>query len=113
MPNLRLAGNWKRAKSAALEASRVIKAKRGRLLTLMVYNDSAADQYIQLHNAAALPANGAVPDYVFKVGAGNNGFAEFITTGLDFDTGIVVCNSSTAATKTIGAADCWFLALFD
>jgi hypothetical protein len=96
--------------SVALAASLVIKAAAGTLISLEGHNDGA-QQYIQVHNAAALPANGAVPTYVFLVPADSNFSLTVPVSGIPFITGIVVCNSSTLATKTIGAADCWFTAV--
>lgn len=96
-----------RAQTTALATSLVVKASGGSLVGILGFNNSASDQYIQVHNAASLPANTAVPIVTFKVFAGDN-FFWVPPKPLPLDTGIVVCNSSTAATKTIGAADCWF-----
>lgn len=96
--------------SAALAASLVLRNSPGTLIHLSGYN-SGGDQFIQIHDAAALPANGAVPFRVFKVFAASNFSFEVPLTGEFYGTGIVVCNSSTAPTKTIGAADCWFNAV--
>lgn len=96
--------------SGAAEASKVIKASAGTLISLVGQNDGAT-QYIQIHNAAALPADGAVPVYSFKVDGGTPFSLDVPITGIPFTTGIVVCNSSTLATKTIGAANCFFTAV--
>lgn len=98
--------------SSAAEASAVVKATGGRIYQLIGYNGSASDQFIQLHNAASLPANAAVPYRSFKAVAGKNFSLEIPGDGLPMDTGIVVCNSSTSATKTIGSADCLFYVLY-
>lgn len=98
-----------KATSTALEASRVVKASAGTLLGISGYNGSATGQFIQIHNSATLPADTAVPMEVLYVQPLSS-FA-FECNGLagdTYSTGIVICNSSTAATKTIGAADCWF-----
>jgi hypothetical protein len=99
------------AQTTALAASLVIKAAGGVLISLTGYNSGAA-QFIQVHNAASLPSNTAVPLAVFKAEATQNFYFELSPHGLRLTTGIVVCNSSTAATKTIGAADCWFVATY-
>lgn len=78
-----------------------------RCFDIVGYNNSASDQYIQVHDTAALPANGAVPVAVLLAPAGYQ-FAFTWTAGRLFANGITVCNSSTAATKTIGSADCLF-----
>jgi hypothetical protein len=100
------------AASGALAASLVIKATPGNLYNLNVYNDKAAAQYIQLHDAAALPADTAVPVFTFSVPTKGTVNIPLSIFGKWFANGIVVCNSSTGATKTIGSADCWFDAQF-
>lgn len=94
------------AGGGGLVASRVISARPCKLLALIVYNDAAAQQYIQVHETAAVPADGEVPALppIPVAGKGVVMF-DFGPNGLDLDA-CSVCNSSTAATKTIGAADC-------
>ena len=92
-------------------ASITIKASAGTLYSLHGHNDAASAQYIQIHDASSLPADGAVPEYVIIVPADSNFTIEF-PQGLSLTTGIIACNSSTLATKTIGSADCWFHATY-
>ena len=92
--------------STAYEASRVISANPAVLKGVTGYNSGAA-QFIQLHDAASLPADTAVPVITFTVPASSN-FSLSFPEGRPFANGIVICNSSTGATKTIGSADCWF-----
>lgn len=94
--------------STALEASRVLCAGPAILMGLLVHNTSASAQYIQIHNVDALPANGAAPEVIFIIEAGKTQSIDYSPHGRFFQTGMVVCNSSTVATKTIGSADCWF-----
>ena len=94
----------------ALVASRVISTGGCKLLSLMIYNSNAAAQFIQIHETATLPADTAVPALpAIAVGGNSTVNVDFGSSGIDLDA-LTVCNSSTAATKTIGAADCAILA---
>lgn len=95
------------ARSTALEASRVVKVEGGTLWAIRVTNTSASAQYIQVHNTVSVPADTAVPIETVLVAATNSVVIPF-AYGLRCDTGISLSNSSSAATKTIGSADCWF-----
>lgn len=93
--------------STALEASHLISANPTILIGLTGHN-SGPDQYIQLHNAAAVPADGEVPKIVFKVLAASSFSLDYSPDGRVFSIGLVVCNSTTVGTLTIGSTDCWF-----
>lgn len=105
------AGGFSLVASTAYEASRVLKASAGTLISLVGYNAKTAAQFIQLHNAVSVPADAAVPTYTFTVPGLSNFSLDIPLSGGPFTVGIVVCNSSTGPTKTIGAADCWFSAV--
>jgi hypothetical protein len=101
-----------RANSAALEASRLVKATAGRLISLIGYNSKASAQFVQVHDATSVPADTAIPAVIFTVPASSNFSLDVPVTGMNFTNGIAVSNSSTGPTKTIGSADCWFTASY-
>jgi hypothetical protein len=95
--------------SVAQVASQVVKTTQGRLFSVIGYNAKASAQFIQVHNAAALPSEAAVPIISFTVAASSNfSWVSPNPDGTNFSDGIVVCNSSTQPTKTIGTTDTWF-----
>jgi len=77
----------------------------GLLQNIMGYNSLAADQWVQIHNSASAPADGAVPIYTFRVVALQN-FS--FTIPVPCSAGIYICNSTTGPIKTLGAANCFF-----
>ena len=90
--------------SAAAEASSVTKATPGRVYSIDFMNGNAAPRYFQLFNSATVPADTAVPVLSVYVPAGQSVHMAW-ENGLYFSTGIAWANSSTGATKTVGAAD--------
>src|SRR6185503_16742647 len=88
--------------SVAYEASNIIKAAAGRAYVIEGYNSGPA-QWIQIHNVTTLVANGAVPVLIKKVPTDSNFEFDLGVYGRYFSTGIMVCNSTTGPTKTIGA----------
>jgi hypothetical protein len=98
--------------SQEYEASGVIKEAAGTFFGLMGYNSSASAQFILIFDAAAVPADDAVPKVIVKVPAESSFSISFAPFGKQFANGICWSNSSTGATKTIGSADVWINALY-
>lgn len=94
--------------TVAYSNNQVVKTTAGILFGVTVYNSAATPQFIQLHNTFALPGNGAVPVTLLSVPAMGNLSIDFGVHGKAFGRGIVVCNSTTGPTLTIGSNDCWF-----
>lgn len=101
-----------KASTTALAASLIAKASAGTLYRAIITNTGAA-QFVQIHNTATLPADTAVPAMVVAVPAASSLILDLGPSGLAFSTGITLCNSSTAPTKTIGAADLWLDVLYE
>lgn len=88
-------------------ASAVVKDSPGRVYSVSVINTTGSDRYIQLHNLTAALSGNEVAQYKQSVPANGGviiGQDMFGLSGMEFDNGIVVANSSTAATYTAGSA---------
>lgn len=96
------------ASSTAYETSHIGKASAGTLFAVSIYNSATFAQFYQLHDAASLPANTAVPKSIIRIPAQGTGGWDFGLRGRPFATGIVIANSSTGPTLTIGAADSFY-----
>jgi hypothetical protein len=93
--------------SGAYESSHVLKANQGCLLYLSGYNSGSA-AFIQVFDAATVPADGAAPLKTFAIAGTSNFEVSIPVVGLPCVNGIVVCVSSTAPTKTLGSASVYF-----
>lgn len=90
----------------AAAASAIVATAPGWVFDIFGYNVS--EPFIQLHDAAALPADASVPLLALPVLAGQ-WFEFHFPTGIRFFNGLVLCNSSTDLTKTIGGATTQFV----
>jgi hypothetical protein len=99
--------------SAAAEASKIIKASAGKLISIFFSNGTASPVYLQLANSTTLPADATVPVYTVRCEANSTISIDFSDIGGDyFSTGIVACGSTTQNTKTIGGASFLFRAIY-
>lgn len=96
------------ATSTAYEASHVIKASAGYLYMVTGYNSKASSQFIMISNTTSVPADGQTPVLLFTIPASSNFSLDLGKYGRYFSTGICIFNSSTAPTKLVGSADCFF-----
>lgn len=102
----------KEYQSTSNENAAEVKATAGVLYEIRGYNANASAQFIMIFDAAATPSNGTVPKEVYAVAAEDN-FSFTFPKGLQMDTGIVVTNSTTQQSLTIGGNDCWFAVDYD
>lgn len=93
--------------SPALTNACLVKSGPGILYGFTFTNTLASAQYVLLFDAAKLPADGAVP-ILAKSCPTNDAIAFSWLPGRTFLTGIILCNSTTNTSKTIGAANCFF-----
>lgn len=94
--------------SGQLEQFRVVKAGAGTLFAFTGFNANVAAQFIQVHDSTGALVAGHVPVIVLTVPGASNFSYTAPLIGRAFRGGIIICNSSTSATLTAGAADCWF-----
>lgn len=74
-----------------------------------VFNNSGSAQNVQLFDSGSeIPADGHVPAANFPVAAGTELSVYYGEAGRLCKYGLALANSSTAATKTAGSADCLF-----
>ena len=90
----------------------VVKSSNGVLFGLTGYNSKSSAQFIQIFDIKSggntAPAEGSIPLVMFSVSASSNFSLDYSSAPRLFKSGIILCNSSTGPTKTIGSADCWF-----
>ena len=98
--------------SQAYENDSVSKASAGILWGFSGFSSRTTPQWIQFHNASSAPADTAVPEFIIYVPALGNFSWDGGRFGRYCDTGIYWCNSTTGATKTIGADDCYVTLMY-
>lgn len=84
-----------------------------RLYGFTVYSSNVAAQNLLVFDSSSVPADGAIPLFVIPMAATSETSDYYGPMGRIFVRGLVLCNSSTATTKTIGAADCFFDVRYD
>lgn len=100
-------------RSRALEAGAVVHALgAARLFHVGGQNTSAADVYIQVHDADREPPAGAIPELSFIAFQGANFGVDFAAVPWQCQRGIWVGVSTTADKLTLGSAIAWFWAQF-
>lgn len=94
--------------SQKLENSRTVNSGATQLYGFAGTNTKASSQFILAFDATSVPANGAVPVFVLTAAASSDFWVSWAPAWRNFTEGVILCNSSTASTLTIGSADCWF-----
>lgn len=94
--------------SAALSKSIVAASGAVRLFGFVATSTNVAAQFIQVFDLGAVPSNGAIPRFTLNVAAASFVAVSYGEVGCTFDRGIVICNSTTQGTLTLGAADTLF-----
>ncbi len=94
--------------SVKLENTRIIKSGRGKLYGFTVWNSNASAQFVLLFDHEGVPPSTALPVSVYPVAGASTLFIGYADVGRSFNQGIVLANSSTGASFTVGSADCWF-----
>ena len=101
---------YNNASSTALANFIVVKSGNGKLFGVGGVNTKASAQFILGFDLArnSAPANGTVPNFAMNAPASDNFWASWAPNWRQFREGWLFCNSSTAATLTLGSADCFF-----
>lgn len=100
-------------KPTAVAASGVITTQPSTLIGIWARNTSANTRYLFLFDSATVPADGSVPTggQPIELEAGTSA-ALVPPGGMQFDSGIAWCTSSTDNTKTVAAAEMWVTATY-
>lgn len=99
-------GSFKNANSQGLVKDMQAYADRAFLLDVSAYNATDTDLYLQVHDSAATPDDGAVPKYVRLLEArACRGLTFGFKPGGLFESGLYICVSTTDATKTLAGVN--------
>lgn len=93
--------------SKQLENSAVVKTGDACLYGFTVTNTKASLQFVLVFDRATVPANGSVPLIAKSVPTADAVGFDWLPPRA-FSAGIVICNSTTQGSLTLGAADCLF-----
>jgi hypothetical protein len=93
--------------SPRLQASAVVKTGPGTFYSITMTNTNAAARFLQVFDARDLPATGAIPLFSRSIPLGDSLTLTW-TVGHTFGVGLIVCNSTTAASLTLGTVDSLF-----
>lgn len=100
------------APNAASLVAKIVTIPGGqaRLHRVTATNTNAAQRFIQIFDATSLPSNGATPLITFPLATTASTIPplDLGVYGRVFQNGIVIANSSTEATLTLGSADSFF-----
>lgn len=91
------------ARTVVLANALSVKAELGVVYGVGGY--STTTQFLQIHDLAAAPTNGAVPNFVFPITANAPFAVDFGIFGMLCTRGIQIAFSTTGPTLTLGVAD--------
>lgn len=94
--------------SQALANSIIAASGQCRLLGFTVSSTRASGQFIQLFDQNTVPGNGAIPIISMDILTAAAKGVSWGSSGRWMNNGVVVCNSTTQGSLTIGAADTLF-----
>jgi hypothetical protein len=93
---------------AAYEASAIPKNAAGSFYGFTGFNSGPA-QWIMVFDSATLPVDGTAPKIAPVYAPTNSNFSfNWGQYPIAFANGVVICNSTTGPTKTLGAANCLY-----
>lgn len=109
IPAITLLRDWPyNGTTQALANSLIAMAGPCRLFGLMASSTRASGQFIQVFDANVVPANGAIPFASVDIATVTAKGLYWGSIGRWCKYGVVVCNSTTQGSLTLGSADCLF-----